>query len=325
MQRTTSGVTLKDQLGLSHLKYVSFVRLIGTSMRTAVVFYDTRRPNIPLNKQRVLKSYNTFSARVYPHQKEILMSPLIPLEEYNGQTQDLVIMSFDIAGNYGDRKLRQVRESSEKKRLSEWMTLANLSSTDSASKFTHRTRKQRNKAVKPENRTAKPVECILDDDGSVTYTFETTATLPIYPEDNVFQRANPDRNFALETNPEKTYVITVKILEFMKWLKETRPNYLELEKITWKEIRDVLEVAYIQVYSTSPSYHWQGINYWLSQLDGSLYPTDIAPKFWNRSDLHGTEGAFLDKHLYGLLRQFKFWYNPMASMVQKRMKDKGLL
>jgi hypothetical protein len=322
LKKETSGIKLKQNLGLSHLKYVSFIRIIGLPSRTIAVFYDSRRSNIPLTTQRVLKNYNLFSARLFPHSRELLHSPLIPIEEYNGQTQDLFIISIDISGIYGNEKNQQIRES---KKLNEWVTLAALASSDAMSNFTKRTRKQRNTAVKAENYTAKPIDCELNDDGSVLFIFETTATTPIYPDDYEFGQVNPENNFAIEKNPDKKYTIYIKILDFMKWLKETRPDYLETKKITWKEIRDVLEVAYIQVFSTSPSFHWQGISYWLSQLDGSLYPTDIKPKFWNRDDLHGDGNAFVDKHLGGLLRSFKFFYNPMASMIQKRMKDKGLL
>lgn len=323
--KETSGVLLKQNLGLSHLKYVSFVRVIGVPGRMITVFYDSKRTNIPLTTQRVIRNYNLFSARMFPHTKELTLSPLIPIEEYNGQTQDLYIISIDLSGIYGNSKNQQVRESVKNRTLKEWVNLSTLASPDAMSDFTKRTRKERNKAVKAENYTAKFDDCELNSDGSVLFTFTTTATVPIYPVAYTFGQANPDNDFKIESNPDKKYTLFVKILDFMKWLKETRPDYLELEKITWKEIRDVLEVAYIQVYSTSPSFHWQGCNFWLSQLDGSLYPTDIAPKKWNATHLHGDGNAFVDKHLGGFLRQMKFFYNPMASMLQKRMKDKGLL
>lgn len=318
----TTGIILKEKLGLSHLKYVSFVRVIGVPYRTIIVFYDSRRFTIPLTTQRVLKNYNLFSARMFPHEEELILSPLLPLERYNGQLGSLYVISFDLSGFFGNKNLGQVRE---KKLFKEWVNLSTLASLDAMSSFTKRTRKQRNVAVKAENYTAKFKDCIIEADGNVLFTFETTATLPIYPDDYEFSMVDVNNNFELIRNPDKKYILSVRILEFMKWLKETRPDYLETQKITWKEIRDVLEVAYIQVYSTSPSFHWQGISYWLTQLDGSIYPTDIEPKFWNSPHLHGDGNAFVDKHLGGLLRQFKFFFNPMASMIQKRMKDKGLL
>mgnify|MGYP001051154597 CR=1 FL=1 len=321
-----TGEKLKKDLEIEQLKYVSFVRLLKTPHRILIVFYDSRKPNVPLTTQRVIKSQNLFGSWSFPFEDEDPITPLIPLEDFNGELRNAIILTIDISGTYGDKR-NQVKESivSDKKSLTEWLTLADLADKEATSDFTKRTRQQRNRAVRTENYTAKLKECILEDDGSVLFEFETVATTPIYPDDYVFQKANPDNNFALERNSEKKYQIKIKILDFMKWLKETRPDYEEMGKITWKEVRDVLEVAYIQVYSTSPSFHWMGGNYYLSQLDGSLYPTDIEPKFWNQPQYHGTDPYFLDKHLSGIIRQFKFWYNPMASMIQKRMKDKGLL
>lgn len=322
----TTGEELKTTLGLEKLKYVSFVRIINSPHRILVIFYDSRRPTVPLSTSRVLRFSNQFSSRTDPFKHSGPLTPLLPIEFFNGELRTAIVLTFDLSGTFGDKN-NQVNESKilSKQKLNEWLTLADLATNDATSAFTKRTRKQRNRAVKAENRTAKIKECILEEDGSVLFQFETTATLPIYAKDYAFQKANPNNNFALEPNDEKIYHIEIKILDFMKWLKETRPDYLETKKISWKEMRDVLEVAYIQVYSDSPSFHWQGINYWISQLDGSLYPTDIVPKVWNRRDLHGNDGAFLDKHLAGLIKGFKFWYNPMASMILKRMKEQDLL
>lgn len=316
----TTGEELKTRLGLNHLRYVSFIRIIQMTTNVLVIFYDSRHPNVPLTHEQVVRSQAYLSIRTYPFDHNTSVTPLFPLEQFNGILLGSTVLVLDISGTYGDRNL-QIRES----KLREWLTLADLSTDDATSAFTKKTRDQRNKAVKPENYTAKIKDCVLEKDGSVTFTFNTTATIPIYPKDYKFKQADPNSNFELKDNPEKSYTITIRILDFMKWLKDTRPDFKELGKITWKEIRDVVEVAYIQIYSTSPSFHWQGINWWITQLDGSLYPTDIKPKFWNRDDLHGDEGAFLDKHTAGVVRYFKFWYNPMASMVQKRMKDKNLL
>ena len=318
----TTGTKLKKDLGLEELKYVSFVRIINSPHRIIVIFYDSRRPTAPLTTSQVLRYSNQFSTRTDPFDKSGPLTPLLPIEYFNGVLHTAIVLTFDISGRFG-KKNNQVNEGVH--HYYEWLTLQDLAASDATSAFTKRTRQQRNDAVKAENRTAKIKECILDDDGSVTFKFKTTATTPIYPKDNVFMRANPNNNFALEVNNEKVYNIDIKILDFMKWLKETRPDYEETKKISWREVKDVLEVAYIQVYSDMPSFHFQGSNFWLSQLDGSLYPTDIEPKVWNASHLHGDSGNFLSKDLAGLIKGFKFWYNPMASMIQKRMKDKGLL
>ena len=61
----------------------------------------------------------------------------------------------------------------------------------------------------------------------------------------------------------------------------------------------------------------------LITLDAAIFPTKIAPKKWDK--IHGDGDAFLDKHTAGLINQMGFFLNPMASMLTKRLRDKGLL
>jgi hypothetical protein len=321
----TTGQELKEKLGLSHLKYVSFIRLIETSQRILIIFYDSRRVGIPLTKQRIFRSNKVFVYRRFPFLKNSFITPLIPIEDYNGPVQDLLISAIDLSGLYGDSK-NQVTEKYQfsGKLLQEFLTLKDLQNTSAVSSFTKRTRKERNEVMKTENYTAKLIDVELNEkENYVTFGFLTEATEPIYPDDFIFGETNPEDNFEIDRNESKTYEMYIKILDFFTWLRDTRPE--DAGDITRKDIKEVLEVSNIQLFSTSPSWHWQGINFWLSQLDGSIYPTDIEPKFWNREDLHGNDGAFLDKHLAGLLNQISFFLNPMASMLTKRLRDNNLL
>jgi len=328
MELISTGTKLKNSLGLKNLKYVSFVRIIKSPHKILIVFYDSNRSDMPMTTSSIIRYSNQFSTRTFPFDHSGPLTPLLPLEEFKGDLRTAIVLTFDISGRYGNKN-KQVNESTQRFETSqyfnEWVTLQDLTSPEAISSFTKRTRAERNHAVKAENRTAKLEGCIINDDGSVTFKFKTTATTPIYPKDNIFMKANPANNFALEYNGEKIYHMDIKILDFMKWLKETRPNYMEAQKISWKEIKDVIEVASIQLYSDMPSFHWQGSNWWLSQLDGSIYPTDIEPKVWNSPSLHGDSGNFLSKDLVGLIKGFKFWYNPMGKMLQKQMKEKELL
>jgi hypothetical protein len=63
----------------------------------------------------------------------------------------------------------------------------------------------------------------------------------------------------------------------------------------------------------------------MSQLDGSIYPTDIAPQFWNSDSLHGDNPVITSKHMVGLLRQMGFFHNQMAAMLNKRLKNRELI
>ena len=73
------------------------------------------------------------------------------------------------------------------------------------------------------------------------------------------------------------------------------------------------------------AFHWQSSNYNLSQLDGSIYPTDIAPHYWNQPHLHGDGENFLCKHLAGFVNQIDFFLNPMAAMATKVLRQKKLI
>ncbi len=332
-----TGEKIKQTLGLKNIKYVSWVRIIGSPHRIIAIFYDSLRPNMPLTTQRVLKNKNMFTAQMLPFENKLVYTPLIPLEDYNGPTGNTIFFTFDIAGIIGNKQNQVTNDSVmfegkffHKQRIME-LTLKDLKATDSMSSFTQRTRAERNKAMKDagkgtgENAYASLLECeINEEEDYVTFKFLTESTEPIYPKDHAFQQSDQDSNFTLTPNASKTYEVHIRILKFFEWLKGTRPD-TETGPITRLEIKDVLDVADVQVWSNSPSFHWQGINYWLSQLDSSIYPTDIAPKFWNQPHLHGNNGAFADKHLGGVLRQISFFEEQMASMLTKRMKEKGML
>ncbi len=329
-----TGEELKKKLGLEKLKYVSFIRLLEGSHRLIVVFYDSRRDSIPLTTQRVLRSSNLFSSQLFPFEKQVVHTPLLPIEKYNGSLRNMMFISIDLSGLYGDPDLQIQKESIlfGKSSLKEYVTLKDLQNSDAVSSFTKNTRSERQRAMKDdgrgtgENFYTKLIECNLDTvKDHVTFVFLTEATEPIYPDDADFSEVNPENNFRLSNNSSKTYELYIRILDFMDWLKNTRPDSMEGKDITRKEIKDVLESANIQVFNNSPSFHWQGVNFWISQLDGSIYPTNIKPTFWNRSDLHGNDGAFLDKHLAGLFRSIDFFLNPMSSMLTKKLKDRKLL
>jgi hypothetical protein len=215
--------------------------------------------------------------------------------------------------------------------LKEFVTLDDLNDTDTISDFTSTWRKDRSRVMGQENITAKLVDCVVDEaDKSVTFQFLTTATElgNKAPNDNIDSdyrfysgpkgEVDPE-TFNITRNRSRTYEMQIKVLEFFDWL-----DVFEGEKIGRKEINEILEVSNIQVFSTAPSFHYQGMNYNLSQLDGSIYPTTISNPIWGPR--HGDpDGYFLDKHLYGLMRQIKFFHQQMGSMLTGKLKNRGLI
>ena len=96
------------------------------------------------------------------------------------------------------------------------------------------------------------------------------------------------------------------------------------QALTLKDMKDAIRVCPVQFWSNSPAFHWQGINFNLSQLDASIYPTNIAPHFWSQPQYHG-ENALLDKHLAALLRNISFFLNNMTAMLNKNLRKAGII
>ena len=324
----TKGEEIKNILGLGQYKYVVFERILRFPVKAITIYYDSHRPNLPLTNDLLHRKFHFVSIRKPPFTHNLPTTPIMPIEFYNSGDDPSLIFVFDIGGDLTDPKNqipRVVEESIEKPyepKLDEWVTLKDLNTPDTISAFTKHTRDVRSGYLGGENRTAKLINCVYNPQADhLTFIFKTEATVPAYPKTATFKKANPTLNFSLSNNPDKTYYIHIRILDFMRWLKGTRPDELEGQPISWKEIKDVLDVAYIQLWSSSPSFHWQGMNYNLSQIDGAIYPTDIAPKVWDK--IHGD--AFLDKHTYGLIRQIGFFGNQMASMANKELKARGYI
>jgi hypothetical protein len=214
--------------------------------------------------------------------------------------------------------------------LNEW-TLETLMSKDSISDFTMKFRKERSKIMGQESSTAKLMDCFINEpDDSITFVWYTPAT--DYNSDkaqkvlgeNRYKKMSKQKkmrvqplNLKLLPNNENQYEVQLMITKFFSWL-DTYPDKIE---ITVKDMKNILQVADVKVFSSSPSYQFQSFNWNNSQVDTAIYPTDIAPKVWDKI----IGAAFLDKHLYGIMRNMDFWLNPMASMITKRLKDKGYL
>ena len=246
------------------------------------------------------------------------MTPLADINDFNGAVDNSIIFTIDMAGYKLANGNNIVSESSTfadpPMLFTEWLTLNDLMKNQGTSDFTMKFRKQRNKSTGMEVRLAKLKDAVIDGNGNITYYWETPATKEGEDPNAPKFKVDPARQFEIEPNPEKKYTLAIQIVDFMKWI-DTQPEGKEL---TSRDIKDVLEVSYVKVFNTAPSFHWQGMNYRASQMDASVYPTDIGDPQWRKK--HG-DYSFLDKHLTGLINSMAFWRNPMASMANKRLKN----
>ena len=174
------------------------------------------------------------------------------------------------------------------------------------------------------------ISCDVTDKGSAIFSWLTEVThfeSPVSKDRKIPKYATHlpgetdyEKDFTIIPDPSKTYTLQVEIVDLVKWV-ETYPSK---DEITMADLKEVLNLAAIRVWSTSPSFHWQGMNANISKLDGSIHPTDIEPKYWNQPFLHG-DVYFLDKHLAGLINAMPFFLNPMASMLTRTLRKAGVL
>ena len=94
---------------------------------------------------------------------------------------------------------------------------------------------------------------------------------------------------------------------FQDMLKYTNSNSIP----DINSLHGILMKCNILLWSNDPSFHWQGMNYNLSQLDGSLHPTNIPPEIW-RNKHH--DDNFLSKHLEGLIENLPYFYEEMLDL-----------
>lgn len=322
----TTGEELKRHLGFPEWQQVSFTRLLGFYVPVILVLYDSRRPRIPITTFD-LKRAKYISILRDPFNRQIPMTPVLSIEMFNGVTKLYTIICVDLTGRFGDKELQPEKESvcNASNRFDEWLTFKNLNTPDAISSLTKSYRDLRNKLVKPENFTAKLTDCMYDKtEDHVTFIFTTTATIPQYPKNYEFDKTDSNKDFELIPNPDKKYEVKIRVLKFMEWLKDTRPDRLADTPISWAEIKDVLDVAYIQVQCSCPADWWQGLAYNRTQLDGAIIPCKITPKVWNAKNLHNEEG-FLCKHAYGIIRSIAFFENQMTSKLNKVLKMEGII
>lgn len=171
-----------------------------------------------------------------------------------------------------------------KKKLDE-LSLNNLAGKQIASLTTQRFSGERREIMGDAPKSTKLINSKVNyNEDTVTYFFLTEATEK-YPPNYMYQDIVPQNNFSFEPDPSKTYEIVLKF-GYISRLKDN-PN------LTINDVKAFLWNTDVKIWSNSPSFHWQGFNYNLSQLDAALYPTNIAPQKWDK--IHGE--ALIDKHL----------------------------
>lgn len=118
----------------------------------------------------------------------------------------------------------------------------------------------------------------------------------------------------------KAYTQMIRFYDFFAYAK-TKPNYNEAE-LTLKEMKEILRVCSIKLNCDCPSFTMQGLSFYLTQLDGSIFNNNIKPKRWNKYHDRKGDLGLVCKHLSMITNSIDFWINPMTSMINKYLKKK---
>jgi len=342
-----TGYILKKRLGLEKLKNVKISRALVSSYKILIAHYDSNRDFLVTNYriQRSPRVASVFHGTDLFHgtDKYVPLTPAIDIEDFNGAIRGALVIPIDLAGDrfIDEDKFTKIFES-EKEKEKEWqsiyipkntlneITLYDLADKSSMSDFTQKWKKDHTRLAGGGSSSIKLVDCVIDEaEGSVTFQFLSEATelgnkKPSKKIDSPYRfyrgdkyEVEPENNFNLKRNTGKLYELQIKILDALEWIKA-----FEGEKIGKKEMKEILEVSDVQVFSTSPSFQFQGINFFASELDASIYPETRKPQRWDK--YHG-EDYFLDKHLGTLFLSIKFFINQMASKLDSKLKKRNLI
>lgn len=196
--------------------------------------------------------------------------------------------------------------------LQEDLRLSDLMKHSGISNFTKKWKNERNKLKGNETNLVKLAKMsVSKQKGYVTFFFITE---PTYVDKATI--VNPKNNFKPMTNP-KSYTMLIRILDFFK-LAQTTPGYQSAKELSLNDLKEILQVASIQIFCDCMSFHFQGDNFNASLFGASVFPTSIPPKYWKK--FHHDQNIIC-KHLTGLLAGIKYWLNPMTSTLNKYLKN----
>jgi hypothetical protein len=174
------------------------------------------------------------------------------------------------------------------------------------SNFTKKYKKETDSLMGSASKHSKLVQAKINKEKDfITFIFLTERT-PKY-KDNFNLQSVTSSNFKLHS--DNLYTVEIRLLHVFEQLKN-----IPSEKINNKTIEDLLFNSQIQIWSDNPSFQYQGMNYNMTQLDGSIHPENRSPKHWNNYH-HGEQ--FLDKHSQGIINSIKFYIPQMRQILKK--------
>jgi len=321
-----SGILLKQHLGLNNFPKVFYSRIIGLSAyRIYFIFFDSRMPHVNLTSQETFRREFAPTIPFKDGGRRLSLTNILPIEEWSGNEAGCLFIRVDLCGKYLKPSAYVITEKHFKRFVNydnailvEDMHIEDFKDVAAISAMTQKFRTQRRQMLGQEIANVKLMTVQFDkQDDWVEFQFRSIAT----PNTPVKKKSDQNTNFALQANPPKVYSLLIRLNKFFTWMLDTLPDG---QALTLKDMKDAIRVCPVQFWSNSPAFHWQSMNYNLTQLGAAIYPTNIAPQHWNQSQYHG-EDALLDKHLAALIRNISFYMNNMTAMLNKNLHAAGIV
>jgi sortase (surface protein transpeptidase) len=197
-----------------------------------------------------------------------------------------------------------------KKQLHEELKLSDLKKHAGTSEFTNNFRKKRQSIIGSGAQSVKIKQIRVNRKKDyITFVF---TSVPTYKKTS-YAVAFPNVD---QQKKVRAYTQEIRVLDFFKWAK-TKPGYKEKD-MTIPEIKEILNIASIQLSCNCKSFQFQGMNYILTTFDAAIYPETRPPKRWNQ---YHNDDNFVCKHLGILLTSgLNIYINNMTSMVNSYLQ-----
>lgn len=325
----SSGELLKKNLGLDKFKYVYITRYLSASgsKKVLMIVYD-HKVDMPITSHH-FKSWpwgtQLFNGTdIFHNERDHLpWTPLIPIEDFNGEFRGALLITYDMGGNYFHDKQKYSKKFRESfKPFLEFTTLDD---------FKKNAISQRNKdwykdRFKNGNTGSKMVKVSWNHENDTLLILFRTKPTYIGIE-NPHENNRIDKsifkvypNYGGGKGTEKTgksYNLYVKFLDISKYIG-TKKEFLEFSpKEQGQLILDVLKNAPVQLWANSMDWYWQGTWENLDLLDASIYPFvgTSGKGIWNSR--HGNEDFHLSKHFVEVLDIIYNNYSLIAKYIRE--------
>ena len=334
-----TGEILKKNLGLDKFRYVKIARALVSSYKILFVWYDSRRPNVPLTTHRIRKFPWTtmiFSGTdlLRGTDRGTMFAPPITIEDFNGMIRGALIITVDMIGNnlidtraftkkFKDSKIVPIKI---KFNLDEY-TISDLRSN---APNPHEKQFLKTRQTKGEQGTFLTGLSWNDRNKRAIGKEKNTSTLtltfnvrPTYKgsQGNYTQKGT-------QTGTKKNYQVKIQFQNINDWV-ESRQAFLGLTKGEQIEfIHGIIKDADVKIWSDDPSWIYQGNYENAVELDYSLYswPSNVpkAKGRWAKIKTGSTTTPYfsLSKHMIETLTIIPFIADQIAKMIREKYENK---